>query len=214
MIIYNPLDGMPLSYKVDLKPRSCFFMTQLSKNVDEEVKLCESKVREILSEFDYEVITAVDIVGGRDILLKIWKMLAASPIALGVLHERIPSKTTLNIVYEFGVAQALGKETALIKSDDMEIPSDLMRTEYLNLNTLEGDLRQYMESLLKSAEFYKMLSQTTENNPLLSLDYMKRAYSLTGDEDILKDIKSVFLESDFSKRAKNSIENVLVSGLI
>jgi len=81
------------------------------------------------------VIDASTQITGRDFLLKIWKQIAAAPLAIGVCHENIPITTQSNIYYELGVAQALGKETIIVKSPKADIPSDFVRTEYLEYNS-------------------------------------------------------------------------------
>ena len=82
-------------------------------------------VTELCGEFDYEVIAASSRVTGRDFLLKIWKLIASAPLTIGICHEDIPVPTQTNIYYELGIAQALGKETLLIKSPREKSPSDL-----------------------------------------------------------------------------------------
>ena len=42
----------------------------------------------------------------------------------------VPS-TQMNIYYKLGVAQALGKETLVVKSPGAKLPSDFVRTEYV-----------------------------------------------------------------------------------
>ena len=66
---------------------------------------------------------------GWDFLIKIWKLIASSPLAVGIVHEDIASSTQVNIYYELGIAQALGKETVIVKSPGAKVPSDFVRTE-------------------------------------------------------------------------------------
>ncbi len=66
--------------------------------------------------------------------MKIWKMMASSPLAVGVIHEEMPQITQTNIYYELGVAQAMGKETIIVKSPRSKVPSDLIRNEYIEFN--------------------------------------------------------------------------------
>jgi hypothetical protein len=44
-----------------------------------------------------------------------------------IIHEDTPIKTQANLYYELGVAQALGKETVIIKTPRAEMPSDFNR---------------------------------------------------------------------------------------
>ena len=66
---------------------------------------------------------------GWDFLIKIWKLIASSPLAVGIVHEDTASSTQANIYYELGIAQALGKETVIVKSPGAKVPSDFVRTE-------------------------------------------------------------------------------------
>lgn len=56
------------------------------------------------------------------------------PLSVGICHEEIPAKSQANIWYELGVAQAMGKETLIAKSPYSDIPSDFVRTEYIEFN--------------------------------------------------------------------------------
>lgn len=116
MIIYSPLDGEVLTTKIRSRPRCCFLMTQLGNPVPEGVEAIRCSISDLCRDGGYEVIDARTQVTGRDFLLKIWRMIASAPFAVGVCHEKIPCSAQANIYYELGVAQALGKETLLVKS--------------------------------------------------------------------------------------------------
>ena len=135
MIIYNPLDGDALTSPLPLKPRHCFLMTRLGQPVPEEIMKIRRAITEICKPQNYNIIDASTEVTGRDFLLKIWKLIISCPISIGICHENIPPQTQKNIYYEMGVAQALGKETLVIKSQNAEIPSDFVRTEYVEFNS-------------------------------------------------------------------------------
>ena len=131
MILYDPLDGFVFDGKISSKPRHCFLMTRLGKPVSKKVQTINRKIADVCQSEKYEVIDASSIVTGRDFLSKIWKTIAAVPLAVAVLHEDMPEETRANIFYELGAAQAMGKETVIVKSPGLKMPSDFVRTEYI-----------------------------------------------------------------------------------
>ena len=73
MIVYTPLDGMPLTHSVRSQPKHCFLMTRLGNPVPPMVNEIRAAVEDCCAQFDYRVIDAQARVTGRDILLKIWR---------------------------------------------------------------------------------------------------------------------------------------------
>ncbi|MDA2920318.1 hypothetical protein MYX76_12645 [Desulfobacterota bacterium AH_259_B03_O07] len=171
------------------------------------VKEIGTAVKSCCREIDYAVIDAAARIGGRDILIKIWKMLASSPLAVGVVHESIPASTQANIFYELGVAQALGKETAIVKSPKAVIPSDFIRTEYITFDTkFTANFSRFLDGLKEQSEHYEIVADQLDRNPVLAIDYLKRAYLITGEARLKKKAKSVIKDAGLQDRAANSIE--------
>lgn len=212
MIIYNPLDGLPLSHNVQSQARHCFLMTRLGNPVPPMVEEIRAAVEQCCELHGYVVIDAQARVTGRDFLLKIWKLIASTPLSVGVVHEDIPESTQANIFYELGVAQALGKETVIIKSPGAEVPSDFVRSEYIQFDdAFEQKFTTYIHSVFEQAEYYELLADQLEKNPVLALDYLKRAYLIKGD-NTLKDKATKIVESaGLEERAANSVELLAAS---
>ena len=209
MIIYSPLDGEALTSAVRSRPRHCFLMTQLGGDIPEGIQIIRAAVTRICQEADYGVIDARTQVTGGDFLLKIWKLIASTPFSVAVGHEQIPSSTQLNIYYELGVAQALGKETLLVKSPGAEVPSDLVRTEYVAFDDdFDTGFRKYLNSLQERADHYELVADQLERNPVLALDYLKRAFLLTGDERFRASARALIGKEGLDARAKNSVERL------
>jgi hypothetical protein len=207
MIIYSPTDGDALTTSVKSAPRHCFLMTRLGKPVPQMVVDIGQAVKKCCSDANFTVIDAGAKVTGRDFLLKIWKMIASAPLAVGVVHENIPAKTQANIFYELGVAQALGKETLIIKSPKSEIPSDFIRTEYITYDSeFPSRFCQYLDGLKDQAEHYELVSDQLDRNPILALDYLKRAYLITGDPALKNKAKLLVENAGLEQRAANSVE--------
>ncbi len=207
MIIYSPLDGDAFTSLIPCNPRHCFLMTRLGHPVPEAVEDIRVAVTAICSQHGYQVIDAGSKITGRDILLKIWKLIASAPLSIGICHEELPQSTQANIYYEIGVAQALGKETLLIKSPEAKIPSDFIRTEYVEFNgDFNSNFQAFLTSLSEQADHYEIVADQLDRNPILALDYLKRAFLISGDGRLRAKAQSLIEEAGLSDRAKNSVE--------
>lgn len=207
MIVYNPSDGDAFTTTIKSAPRHCFLMTRLGKPVPKMVKDIGVEVKNCCRKDKYVVIDAGTRISGRDFLIKIWKMIASSPIAVGVIHESIPATTQANIFYELGVAQALGKETLIVKSPKAQVPSDFIRTEYITYNSgFVRNFSKYLANLEVQAEHYEIVAEQLDRNPILAIDYLKRAYLITGENRLKKKAKSVIQDAGLQDRAANSVE--------
>ena len=207
MIIYSPLDGDAFTSSIPSNPRHCFLMTRLGKPIPLGVDQIRKAIANACRNANFKVIDASSKVTGRDFLLKIWRLIASAPLAVGICHEEIPLKTQANIWYELGVAQAMGKETLIVKSQHADIPSDFIRTEYIEFNAdFDERFAQYLESLNEQASHYEIVADQLERNPVLAIDYLKRAYLISGDSNLQKKAKALVKEAGLESRAKNSVE--------
>lgn len=207
MIIYNPTDGDAYATSIRSNPRRCFLMTRLGQPVPPVVKKMRKRITECCDRIDYRVIDAASRVTGRDFLIKILKLIASSPLSIGIVHEDIPSNTQANIFYELGIAQALGKETVIVKSPGACIPSDFVRTEYIEFGrSFRTEFSKYLRGLFDQAEHYELVADQLDRNPILALDYLKRAYLITGERRLRRKAREVLGEAEIGMRAKNSVE--------
>ena len=163
MIIYSPLDGEVATTPIRSRPKCCFLMTRLGGSVPEGVAAIRRSVSDLCANDGYEVIDAGSRVTGRDFLLKIWKMIASTPLAVGVCHEEIPFSTQANI---------------------------------------------YLNPLQEQAEHYEMIPDQLERNPVLAIDYLKRAFLITGDEGLRRKARELLEHAGLDGRAKNSVEQL------
>ena len=209
VIIYNPLHGEVLTSPIRSRPRCCFLMTRLGSSVPEGVEVIRRSVSDLCGNGGYEVIDASARVTGRDFLLKIWAMIASTPLAVGVCHEEMPFSTQANIYYELGVAQALGKETLLVKSPGARVPSDFVRTEYVGFDgKFDTNFAAYLDSLQEQAVHYELIADQLDRNPVLALDYLKRAFLITGDGRLRGKARALLDAAGLDDRAKNSVEQL------
>ena len=207
MIVYSPLDGDALTSAIKAQPRHCFLMTRLGRPIPKEIEHIRHSITMGCTHNNYTVLDATSTVSGRDFLMKIWRMIASVPLSVGICHEAMPLETQGNIFYELGVAQAMGKETLLVKSKAARVPSDFVRTEYIEFNDqFSKNFETYFAYLNDQADHYEMVAMQLENNPVLALDYLKRAYLITGDNR-LRDLAGTLLRAaGLESRALNSVE--------
>lgn len=207
MIIYSPMDGDALTSPILSKPRHCFLMTRLGKPVPKGINEIRTSITDLCDKVHYKVIDASSSVTGRDFLLKVWRLIASAPLSVGICHEDIPPKTQANIYYELGVAQALGKESIIVKSPGSETPSDFVRTEYIEFNArFSKNFAAYLESLVEQADHYETVADQLDRDPILAMDYLKRAFLITGDEHLRNKAQRLLKQPGLNSRAKNSVE--------
>lgn len=210
MILYRPTDGDVLTTAVVPRPRTCFLMTQLGAPVHADITEIRSHVEGQLQRKGISLIDADSVVTGADFLDKIWRLIVSVPIGVAVIHEEMSQKTMANIFYELGMMDSLGKHTVVIKSPGAAIPSDFLRTEYIVWDgNFRRRFRSFLESTLALEGYFSTLAEELEKNPLLSIDYLRRAY-LVGGNDIHRDrTRQILDDAEITGRAKNSVEMLL-----
>lgn len=211
MILYSPTNGDVYSVPVNYRPRTCFIMTQLRKPTPAEVIEIRQALRQCLCGRDIAEIDADSVVTGRDFLMKIWQMIIAVPLGIAIIHKTMSPQTLSNIFYEIGLLQAYGKETIIIRTKGTKIPSNLVRTEYIEYNaSFESNLNKFLDVFLDLPDHFDTIADQMENNPLLAIDYLRRAYLISGDDSYKQKATSIFDSSCFEGRAKNSVEMLLI----
>ncbi|MBA2692675.1 MAG: hypothetical protein H0U65_09305 [Rubrobacter sp.] len=192
MILYRLNEGLAYQEKILYRPRTCFLMTQLGDPVPPEVDSIREKLKSALEEHDVALIDADSEVTGGDFLFKIWQMIVAVPLAVAVVHEEMPTTTQCNVFYEVGLAHALGKESIVIKTPKARIPSDFVRTEYIKYDpNFEQRMKKYLDNFFKQGEWYELVAEQVERNPLLAIDYLRRAFLISGDTRIKAEVANI-----------------------
>ncbi len=212
MILYNPADGIVQQTKIKYRPKTCFIMTQLSKPIPPKVTKIRRRLREILTGNNLKEIDAESVFTGKDFMLKIWQLLVSVPLGIAVINETMSPNTLCNIFYEVGMMQALGKETVVIRTDKAKVPSNLVRTEYVNFDSdFEENIKKYFQTTFwELPDYYETIADQLDRNPLLAIDYLRRAYLIAGNNRLKKKAKRLLREAAVEGRAKNSVEQLLV----
>jgi hypothetical protein len=91
------------------------------------------------------------------------------------------------------------------------MPSDFTRTEYIDFAAgFKKEVKKYLEKYFNWASDYEFMSELVEKNPLLSIDYLKRAWLISGENAYRQKAREIFQGAAIEGRAKNSVEMLLV----
>jgi len=184
MIYYNPTDNDVLTQWIRYNPRSAFIMTQLGGTRSDELTTILQQVNEVLASRSINSMDANSLITGRDFHTKIWKLALSVPLGIAVVSETMEQTTIANVYYEIGLMNALGKETLVIKTRGFRVPSDFVRTEYISYETdFRVKFENFLDQAFDQAEYYGIMAENLDAKPLLSIDYLRRAYLITGDND-------------------------------
>lgn len=211
MIFYRPTDGDPHTGRIEYRPRTCFVMTKLGRPIPKEINRIRSHLTKIFVDYNISLIDANDIRTGKDFLLKIWHILLGVPLGIAIISNDMSHQTLANIFYEIGLMQAYGKETLIIKTGGTNVPSDFVRTEYIDFAAgFKKEVKKYLKKYFNLAGDYEFMSELLEKNPLLAIDYLKRAWLITGENAYREKASEIFHGAAIEGRAKNSVEMLLV----
>lgn len=194
MIVYHPFEGDISSAPVKYSPKSCFVMTQLGDNLCPHIVRIRKVVSRLLKKYNLTEIDADSTTTGGDYMTKIWKQSFSSPIGIAIISEGLPARTIGNIFYELGLMDSYGKETLVIKTPKCEIPSDLKRTEYINAeNRYSRKIESFLKNIKERANYYELVAEQMEfGDPVQAIDYMRRAFLITGEKRIKSNADKLF----------------------
>lgn len=203
MIVYSPITSEVLTDAIKLYPRSAFIMTQLGGTLPQELILIRKALKNNLHQNSFNDIDASSLMTGKDFLDKIWKIILGAPLGIAIITKDIQPKTLSNIYYELGIMDALGKETLIIKSKDYDIPSDFKRTEYLNFDkNFKNEFQKFIKNLAEREDNYWLMAELLEADPLLSIDYLRRAFLLSPLKKYQNEAKKIYQLNE------NRIDNI------
>jgi len=211
MILYNPTDGNVQQTRIKYRPKTCFIMTQLGKPVPSSITRIRSKLKKVLASNGIKEIDAGSVITGKDFLNKIWGLLVSVPMGIAIIDETMSSNTRCNIFYEIGLMHSLGKETLVIKTEGAEVPSDFVRTEYIKFDgEFNKNIKEYFRTYWELPDYYETIADQLDRNPLLAIDYLRRAYLIKGDVVLKDKARRLHTEAALEGRARNSVEQLLV----
>ncbi len=180
LLLYDPISGDLFEREPKYRPRTCFIATQLG-SPSRQLKLARKNLEAALEKHGFSTIDAGETVTGRDFLLKIVDLIVECPVVIALVADRFSHSTLANIFYELGLAQALGKETLVVKTPRGVNPTDLVRTEYIKTGRgLDQRIEKFIHNLTMRAEYYAKMSRQLREDPSVAQDYARRAFLLTG----------------------------------
>ncbi len=192
MIVYSLQTGSVFEEAIKYQPRSCFILTQLGGKLSPQLKAIRKQLKAELTTRNINEIDAHSLVTGRDFLDKIWRQILSVPMGIAILCKDMKATTVANIFYELSLLDSLGKETLVIKTKDFEIPSDFVRTEYLPYGRgWASKLNQFFNNVFEQEKYYKKMADLTDD-PILSIDYLRRAFLISGNREYLSNAKNHF----------------------
>lgn len=210
MIIYNPTNGDARFEPVRYRPRTCFVMTQLGTPLPREICNIRRVFEKYVRERDIKTIDAQSIVTGKDFLNKIWGMLVSVPLGVALISDELSVATMCNIFYEVGLLHALGKETLVIRTENSTVPSDLVRTEYMKYDRgFKKKINKFFHNYFERVDYYANIADSLEANPLVAIDYYKRAFLISGKKKYLQKIRHLFHINQFDSYSENVIAHLL-----
>jgi hypothetical protein len=213
MILYN-YDREVITDFISYNPRSCFIMTQLGSPLPGSLIEIRKFITAELEKRKLIELDANSYIQGKDFLNKIWKIILSVPMGIAIVTNEMKLSTISNIFYEVGVLNALGKEIIVIKTKDFPIPSDFIRTEYIEFDdNFQPKINNFFDQVFALADHYDVMAESLENNPNLSIDYWRRAYLITGKDNFLRKAKKSFKENNFDTQSKLFINNFLSTKL-
>lgn len=211
MIFYRPTDGDVHGAALKWRPKTCFLMGAMGGTLPVDVSKARQGVTSRLKRAGFSVVDAASVTTGKDYLLKIWLLAVSCPVGIAIVHEGIRPETMANVFYELGLMHAYGRETVVIRVDDVNLPSDLVRTEYIPFDgQFAPGFRKFLESLRERSQYYLTLADQLENNPLLAIDYLRRSYLLSGDKKLKSRARQIFDTSGLTSRGPGSVERLML----
>jgi len=211
MIFYNH-DREVITDFISYLPRTCFIMTQLGEPLPSTLKQIR---KDLCSELKKRNITELDAnssIKGKDFLSKIWRQVLGVPMGIAIVTEEMKTSTISNIFYEVGVLNALGKETIVVKSKEFGIPSDFIRTEYIEYDEKFSEkINKFLDEIDELADHYDLMGDSLEANPVLTIDYFKRAYLINGNPIYFDKVKDLLNNEEFDSQTKFGIKNFLAT---
>lgn len=216
MINYDLNNGDVYSKMIKYRPKTCFMMTKLGEPIPPKINNMRRTVEKYLKDNKFGIIDASSEVTGRDFLLKISELILSVPLGIALISEELNSPTIANIFYEIGLLQALGKETLIIKTEESNIPSDFIRTEHIKYDRkFKNKINKYLKTYFEQAGHYELFGSKLKNNPIISIDYLKRSYLMTGESKAInkmnKIISSLFNPKYFTKEIQKNSKNLITS---
>jgi hypothetical protein len=176
-------------------------MTQLGGIRPLDLTEIIDRTKRILDDREIKLLDGNSEITGKDFLIKIWKLVMSVPMGVAIVTKTIKSSAIPNIFYEIGMMNTLGKDTIVIKCKHFKIPSDFIRTEYIEFDneTYDHKFNNYLDRVFDYSKYCVTMANNLTAKPILTLDYLRRAYLITGDADIKTKAEDIMSRESFDE---------------
>ena len=91
----------------------------------------------------------------------------------------------------------------MVIGKDADVPTDLMRTEYVSVtDNFIKNLKQFVAEFGELADFYETISEQLDRNPILAMDYLRRSYLISGNDNARDKARSILEAGNLEDRAR------------
>lgn len=116
--------------------------------------LYHNHIQNVCNDINLSCLRADDLYASRSIMQDIWSSIYNSKIIIADCSGKNP-----NVMYELGIAHAIGKNVILITQDIGDIPFDLRHLRYIQYEYSPQALGKIEDQLLKA--FYQIFSENS-----------------------------------------------------
>ena len=125
--------------RIRIRPNRCFVIMPFD---DLFGRVYRESIKPAVTAGGRECRRADDIFSAGPIMERIWRYLVQSPLVIADLTSR-----NANVLYELGIAHALGREVILLTQEPGDIPFDLRHHRWLKYSTKGVGLAQLRAEL-------------------------------------------------------------------
>ena len=195
-MIFCPLAG-ECNVKVIPNPKSCFLMIEEQKDEKPDIEEVTNAIKEVCKRHDFNVIIATKRKKERDFLCKICELIQSVPFGIA-FYTNDTDKTSLgNIFYECGYLHSLGKDLIVIKHKNVKILSNLVRSEYIEYETIEEMKKKLLDHIkhiiVELGPYFEKLGDMAYDAGDIekAFFYYKKSFLIEENDETLEKIKRV-----------------------
>ena len=199
-LIFSPISEDVLEGPFQPAPKSVFVMVQLGPGKSQIESEMDSIVSAALKQKRFDAIYATSIRGSKDYLAKIIHMIRGCGFAVAIFSEYTPASTMGNIFFEVALCNLFGKPVILVKSENAEAPSDLVRSEWVayrdgDQGRLREDAEASIGQVIALGDYYKKLGdialEAEDGDLELAFERYKQALLISGKKAIKTRIEAI-----------------------
>lgn len=199
-LIFSPISEDVLEGPFQPAPKSVFVMVQLGPGKSQIESEMDSIVSAALKRKHFDATYATTIKGSKDYLAKIIHMIRGCGFAVAIFSEFTPASTMGNIFFEVALCNLFGKPVILVKSENSEAPSDLVRSEWVayrdgDQGRLREDVEASIGQVIALGDYYKKLGdialEAEDGDLELAFERYKQALLISGRKAIKTRIEAI-----------------------